>query len=88
MSIQPTEALVLIWEQMHCYWDEILWKASNGLAINCTVLDVVPGTFPLVFPKFVNYCIKTSVHICVPNMQELHSRAQGELSIHEVLKEL
>ena len=36
----------------------------------------------------MNYCIKTSVHICVPNMQELHSRAQGELSIHEVLKEL
>ena len=51
-------------------------------------MDVVPSTFPLVFPKFVNYCIKTSVHICVPNMQELHSRAQGELSIHEVLKEL
>ena len=36
----------------------------------------------------MNYCIKTSVHICVPNMQELHNHAQGELLVHEVLKEL
>ena len=42
----------------------------------------------VVVQYFVNYCITSSVHICVPNMQKLHSRAHGELSVHEVLKEL